>query len=391
MNYPFTAKKSLRRLSLALIAALMLASLTGCSLLPSGQTEAPTEPPTEMQTEPPTQAPTAAPTEPPTEAPKENIAIVKEQLGMRNSPSAGARIKAQLDAGEEVEVTRVEFIDPITWAFVYYEPLGTSGWIEVEQLDMTNVTLSAGSTDTPAGSDSTTGATTPTEATTATTPTTAPIVDKITGTSAGTTPANAKYGVVTASELNIRQSASQSADRVGSYSYGDRIAVLESSNGWGRTDKGWISLSYVYMDGDTGSKTASGTVTATQLNVRSGPGTTYEVVKSLSQGANVQVLEQVTIGTTTWGYVSGGWASMEYINTGATGTIGGTTGTATTGNAVITGTNVNIRAGAGTSYQVVGSKNMGDVVTILETATAEGYTWGRTDLGWICMNYVRMS
>lgn len=389
MNYPFTAKKSLRRLSLALIAALMLVSLTGCSLLPSGQTEAPTEPPTEIETEAPTAAPTAAPTEPPTEAPKENIAIVKEQLGMRNSPSVGARVKVELDAGEEVEVTRVEFIDPKTWAFVYYEPLGANGWIEVEQLDMSNVTLSTGSTDTPAssGTDVTTATT---EATAATTPTTAPVVDKITGSSA-TTNANAKYGVVTASELNIRQSASQSADRVGFYTYGDRIAVLESSNGWGRTDKGWISLSYVYMDGDTGSKTASGTVTATQLNVRSGPGTNYEVVKSLTQGANVQVLEQITIGTTTWGYVSGGWASMEYINTGATGTVGGTTGTTTTGSAVITGTNVNIRAGAGTSYQTVGTKNMGDVVTILETATAEGYTWGRTDLGWICMNYVRMN
>ena len=48
-------------------------------------------------------------------------------------------------------------------------------------------------------------------------------------------------------------------------------------------------------------------------------------------------------------------------------------------------------AGAGTSYQIVGSKSAGDVVTILETVTAEGYTWGRIDIGWICMNYVRMN
>ena len=57
----------------------------------------------------------------------------------------------------------------------------------------------------------------------------------------------------------------------------------------------------------------------------------------------------------------------------------------------MTGSAVNVRAGAGTSYQVVGSKSAGDVVTILETVTAEGYTWGRIDIGWICMNYVRMN
>ena len=84
---------------------------------------------------------------------------------------------------------------------------------------------------------------------------------------------------------------------------------------------------------------------------------------------------------------------MDYISLeGSTGAItGGTTGGTGTGTGVVTGSAVNIRAGAGTSYQVVASKSAGDVVTILETATAEGYTWGRTDIGWICMNYVRMN
>ena len=59
------------------------------------------------------------------------------------------------------------------------------------------------------------------------------------------------------------------------------------------------------------------------------------------------------------------------------------------GNGVITGSGVNIRAGAGTSYQIVGGKSMGDVVNILETVSAEGKVWGRIDLGWICMDYVR--
>ena len=140
------------------------------------------------------------------------------------------------------------------------------------------------------------------------------------------------------------------------------------------------------MDGDVGTNAAYGTVTATQLNVRSGPGTNYERVKSLSQNERVQVLQQIKVGNATWGYVSGGWASMDYIqldgstnnNTGNTGNTGSTGTTTYTG--VVTGSGVNVR-----------SESMGDVVTITETVSADGMIWGKIDIGWISMNYVRMN
>ena len=398
MNYPFTKKMSLGRfLSLSLVLALVVAALSGCSLLPSSGTEAPTEPETTVTTEPETEAPTAAPPIAPTQAPttaaRDNIAVVKEQLSMRNSPSTGSRVLGQLDAGDEVEVLRVESIGVVTWAFVSSDTLGVTGWIVTDMLDMSNVTLSTGGTSTPGAENPTTNATTSTAPTTGNTDVTAPIVNNITGTGTTTTPANGRKGVVTASELNIRSSASQTADKVGSYTYGDRVTILESSNGWGRTDKGWISLSHVYMDGDTSANAVSGTVTATQLRVRSGPGTNYDVIKTLNQNDRVQVQQQIKVGTTSWGYVSGGWASMDYIavdGSNNNNTNNGSTNVGT-GNAVVTGTNVYVRAGAGTSFQVVGSKTMGDVVNILETTTADGLTWGRMDIGWICMSYVRMS
>ena len=400
MNYPFTKKKTLAGI---VSLALVLTSLSGCSLLPSSQgnettpTEEETVPPTIATTLPPTEAPTVAPTT----APRDNVAVVKEQLNVRASPSNGARVKCQLEAGDEVEVLRVDYIGEVGWAYVSTLATdtvaeGVPGWIQTSLLDMSNVSIASGSTSTPAGDGTVTTPTAP-AATTPTTPAvTTPTtpVNSITGTGTTTTPANAKYGVITASELNIRATASQSADRVGSYKYGDRIAVLESSNGWGRTDKGWISLSYVYMDGDVGTNAAYGTVTATQLNVRSGPGTNYERIKSLSQNERVQVLQQIKVGNTTWGYASGGWVSMEFIqldgstnnNTGNTGNTGTTTYTG-----VVTGSGVNVRSGAGTSYPVVGSKTMGDVVTITETVSADGMIWGKIDTGWISMNYVRMN
>ena len=409
MNYPFTKKKSPSRfLSLALVLALVVAMLSGCSLLPSSgnNTSEPSEEATEnipniVTTEPATVA-TEAPTEAPTTAPKENVAIVKEQLSIRQNPSTGSRVRVEAEAGDEVVVSRIDSVGTVKWALVT-DSNGVIGWVIADMLDLSNVTLQAGSSSTPSATgttttDSNTGATTPTTSdnTNATTPT----VNSITGIGGNTTTnTNGKMGVVTASELYIRSSASQSGDPVGSYAYGTRVSILESSNGWGRTDKGWISLSYVYMDGDVGPNAVYGTVTASELNVRSGPGTTYDRVKALSQNDRVQVLQQITVGGTTWGYVSGGWVSMDYVsldggnntgntNTGNTGNTGTSTGT---GTGTVTGTAVNVRAGAGQSYQTVGSKTMGDVVTIYETVTAEGYTWGRIDTGWICMNYVRMN
>ncbi len=56
---------------------------------------------------------------------------------------------------------------------------------------------------------------------------------------------------VTAEQLNIRKSAGTSGESVGTYTYGAEIFIYEETtvNGvpWGRTDKGWVCLSYVHI------------------------------------------------------------------------------------------------------------------------------------------------
>ena len=52
------------------------------------------------------------------------------------------------------------------------------------------------------------------------------------------------------------------------------------------------------------------------------------------------------------------------------------------------GDNLNVRKGAGTGYSVVAKYDKGTVVKILETKTVSGTTWGRTDKGWVSMDYV---
>ena len=67
-------------------------------------------------------------------------------------------------------------------------------------------------------------------------------------------------------------------------------------------------------------------------------------------------------------------------------------GTYSTGTYVVAVANgVNVRSGAGTNYNIVGSLSKGNTVTILETVTIGTSKWGRINQGWICLDYVRMN
>ena len=435
MIYPFSqtnSRKVMRFVSATAAAFLCATMFTGCFKKDAGPSTDPSSGPNlvDTATTEATSAPTEATTVATTEAPKENVAVVKEKVNTYASPSLESNIVHTLDAGDEVTVNRVETmpVTGLTWAYI---PL--QGWVQTDYLDMTNVTLT-GSTATPAGSGSTTATTAP-AATTATTGgntstpsgksgTVVPTVfidiatiletsngwgrtDKgwvslnyvsfgtttgttntgntgTTGTTTGTTTTTGgTKGVVTATQLNIRESAATTANRAGSYSYGDRITILETSNGWGRTDKGWVSLNYVYQDGTTGTKTAKGLVTGTTLNVRSGPGTKYDSVKSYGNLTRVNILEQIKIGNTTWGCTKDGWISLDYVY------IDGTTGDGA-GTGTVSGSNVNIRSGPGTNYDVVGSYSQGDSVEIYAQFTINNTVWGCTNKGWVSMDYVEV-
>ena len=373
MNYPCTKKIALRRL-LTLTAALVLLSslLAGCFGI--GKDPDPTDdtgnlPNLVDESTTPSSDAASATTDP--EIP-ENTAIVKEQVSVRSTPSNTAHILTQLDAGVQSEVLMLKTVHGIEWAYL------TQGWVPCEALDMSHVTLTSSSTDTPASTDPT--ADTPTETTKATEPN---------NSGSQTSTSGKSYGVVTTKELNIRSEASIDGTKVGSYSYGTRLTFTETSNGWGKTNKGWVSLKYVYMDGDTGSNGCSGVVTAAAgLNVRTGPGSNYDRVKTLAKGTKVTVKERIKINGTYWGYASGGWICMDYVD--VDGETNNNNTTTTTGNGTVTGNGLYIRSGAGTDYDTVGSLKKGDRVTIQETQTVDGVKWGRISQGWICLTYVKM-
>lgn len=60
----------------------------------------------------------------------------------------------------------------------------------------------------------------------------------------GISKANYQVKIIANGGLNIRAGASTSYPRVGGYAKGTIVAILAESNGFGKTDRGWISLNY---------------------------------------------------------------------------------------------------------------------------------------------------
>lgn len=112
------------------------------------------------------------------------------------------------------------------------------------------------------------------------------------------------------------------------------------------------------------------TSTASALNVRSGAGTNYRIVRTYAKGTRFDLYE-VKNG---WGRTPSGWISLQYTTYGG----GKAVAPASNGGAGTYrfSTNVNIRTGAGTGYKIVGQYKAGSTVKISRVITAGGYRWG---------------
>lgn len=194
-------------------------------------------------------------------------------------------------------------------------------------------------------------------------------------------------GTVTGSGLSIRAGAGTGYAVQGYLQKGDRVEILETKQVdnmlWGRIKNGWISMDYVELDAvipEPEPQTQMGTITGTDLRIRAGAGTGYAVQGFLQKGDRVEILETKQVGTTLWGRIEQGWISMAYVDLDEI-TPEPVIGT-------VTASVLRIRSSASTASDRVGYYYAGDRVEILETVVVNGTTWGRTDKGWISMDYV---
>ncbi len=130
--------------------------------------------------------------------------------------------------------------------------------------------------------------------------------------------------------------------------------------------EGTLSGGVVKQDNPIG----TATVTASSLNVRQGPGTSYPRIGGLSKGKTVQVYadegEWLKIGFNAgFGYVCQKYTTFQDATVQPTQPEQPTQPTTTTGKVINVSSSLNVRENAGMGYQVIGSLSNGTTVTIL--------------------------
>ena len=267
----------------------------------------------------------------------------------------------------------------------------TTGWILLcDETDKRYVSLVPGSTGTIIGGGNGGGSTT--EPTTPTTPAAEPI------------PAY----IVCSTSVNVRSAAGVGNTLVTTLPNGTNVKIYEKTNvlgkDWARIDQGWVCMDYVRLgtqatvpnggtNGGTGNVTIITTVPAgaiavgyanQDINIRSGSGLGYPEVGSVKKGNSVVIYENKLDGGMSWGRTDNGWVCTSYLTiTGI-----GVSGSGNMGTIARCGFTANVRNSASSNGALMAKVMISSRVAVHETTTVGTETWGRTDLGWISMQYI---
>ena len=252
---------------------------------------------------------------------------------------------------------------------------------------------------------STTTTSAPTTTTRPTTTTTKPATT--------TTTAAAQKVTITGSTVNVRKGAGTSYAKVTTVKKGATYTYTETKTVsgvvWYHISSGWISGDYAKVTGTatttkatttttkatTKATTAAAnklTITGSTVNVRKGAGTSYAKVTSVKKGATYTFTETKTVSGVVWYHIPSGWISGAYAKVTSTAATTKATTKATTAAAkkiTITGSTVNVRKGAGTSYAKVTTVKKGATYTYTETKTVSGVVWYHISSGWISGDYAK--
>lgn len=176
--------------------------------------------------------------------------------------------------------------------------------------------------------------------------------------------------------LNVRTGIGTSYSIIRTLPTGAQVTVYEMSNGWARIGSGeWVSAAYLSETNPNAIQTKTMYVTASALNIRTGAGTNYRVLRSIPQGTKVTVYEEKN----GWGRIGDGqWSSMKYLSTSAP-------APKPTKTMYVTASALNVRSGAGTNHSVRRTISKGTAVTVYE----ESNGWSRIGNGeWVSSKYL---
>ncbi len=240
---------------------------------------------------------------------------------------------------------------------------------------------------------------------------------------------NYKVKVTAKKGLNIRNGASTSYHKVGAYTQNTIVTITAQSNGWGKTNKGWICLAYTEKVNSNikndSKKYTTGTykITTSVLNVRKGPGTNYEIktYKQLTGNARNQnkklgnyytngyqkgVICNVSKISGKWGLTPSGWICLTYATKISTNSVSSNSNNYKTGTYQVSASILNVRMGPGINYKAKTytqltsnarnqNKKLGNYYTngyrkgVICNVSKISKNWGLTPSGWINLSYCK--
>ena len=132
-------------------------------------------------------------------------------------------------------------------------------------------------------------------------------------------------------------------------------------------------------EADSSKKVNYTVITTDDLNCRKGPSTSYNIIKTYTEGTQLTITKEQN----NWGYTGLGWVSLAYTKKVTT--------TAPTKElpylVKVTADILNIRSGPSTNYKIVGTIKKGEVYTIVKKSGDWGYL--KSGAGWIHLGYTQ--
>lgn len=171
-----------------------------------------------------------------------------------------------------------------------------------------------------------------------------------------------RSAIVTASGLNVREQKGANSRRLGTLSRGTRIYVIGDMGEWAYIEhgkiKGYVLSNHLRLSDVLG----TAIITASRVNIRSGPGTNHLRTGSVSRNTKVELLEK----NGTWyrirtaavkGFVDGRFLRVSLASRGEEAKAIKT--------AIVDATVLNIRNGPGTNHRIIGRLKKGARVTVI--------------------------
>jgi N-acetylmuramoyl-L-alanine amidase len=205
----------------------------------------------------------------------------------------------------------------------------------------------------------------------------------------------ADTAVVSSDTLNIRAGPGTGYSIITQAGSGERLPVLEKSGDWycvslSTGQKGWLAGWLVSIEQSQAqpvqNNSQSAKVNGSSVNIRSGPGTGYNIVTQVGSGSTLPILGSsadwynVSISSGGSGWIAG-WLVTVVNSPVSTPSRSDATSSR---NAVVTGSTVNVRGGPGTTNSVISQVVQGDSLAVLE----QSGDWYRVKLpngnsGWV--------